>query len=132
MSSSRGCGSAWRGGGMGGRATRLGRGGGGWGGECGRRVGERVAEWVYGGDADTFAAVVGALLRSRGLTLAVAESATGGQLASLITEAPGASDYFLAGYVAYSAEAKRALGVNAQVLAAHGTVAAETTQALAA
>src|ERR1700730_9087655 len=96
------------------------------------RVRERVAEWVYGGEADSFPAVVGALLRQRGLTLTVAESATGGELASLITEAPGASDYFLAGYVAYSAAAKQALGVSPAVRAEHGTVARATTQALAA
>ena len=76
--------------------------------------------------------VVGAMLRERGLTLATAESATGGQLASLITEAPGASDYFVAGYVAYSADAKRALGVSAETIERHGTVAEATTQALAA
>ncbi len=91
----------------------------------------RVEPWVYGGEDDAFPAVVGALLRQRGLKLATAESATGGQLASLITEAPGASDYFVAGYVAYSADAKRALGVPADVLEQYGTVAAETTQALA-
>src|SRR5438876_14877 len=85
-------------------------------------VRERVAEWVYGGDSDSFPAVVGTLLRQHRLTLAVAESATGGELASLITEAPGASDYFLAGYVAYSAAAKQALGVSPEVLAEHGTV----------
>src|ERR1700682_4965474 len=96
------------------------------------KVRERVSEWVYGGESDSFPAVVGALLRSRGLTLAVAESATGGQLASLITEAPGASDYFLAGYVAYSAAAKQALGVSPGVIEEHGTVAQATTQALAA
>jgi nicotinamide-nucleotide amidase len=96
------------------------------------RVRERVSEWVYGGESDSFPAVVGALLRQRGLTLAVAESATGGQLASLITEAPGASDYFRCGYVAYSAAAKLALGVSAEILAQYGTVAQETTQALAA
>ena len=96
------------------------------------RVKERVAEWVYGGESDSFPAVVGAILRERGLKLAVAESATGGQLASLITEAPGASDYFVAGYVVYSAEAKRALGVSPEVLREHGTVAEATTQALAA
>src|SRR6266567_4839762 len=92
----------------------------------------RVSEWVYGGENDSFPAVVGGLLRSRGLKLAVAESATGGQLASLITEAPGASDYFVAGYVVYSAAAKQALGVSQQLLDEHGTVAQETTQALAA
>jgi nicotinamide-nucleotide amidase len=95
-------------------------------------VRERVAEWVYGSENDSFPAVVGALLRTQGLQLAVAESATGGQLASLITEAPGASDYFSAGYVVYSARAKAALGVSPEILAKYGTVAQETTQALAA
>src|SRR6266567_3099898 len=96
------------------------------------RVRDRVSESVYGGESDSFPAVVGALLRERNLKLATAESATGGQLASLITEAPGASDYFVAGYVVYSAEAKRALGVSQQLLDEHGTVAQETTRALAA
>jgi len=95
------------------------------------RVRARVEEWVYGGEADNFPAVVGAMLRARHLTLATAESATGGQLASLITEAPGASDYFIAGYVAYSADAKRALGVDPHVIEQFGTVAQETTSALA-
>jgi nicotinamide-nucleotide amidase len=92
----------------------------------------RVADHVYGGANDSLASVVGALLRVRGLKLAVAESATGGQLASLITDAAGASDYFVAGYVVYSAAAKQALGVSPAILAAHGTIAAETTRALAA
>jgi nicotinamide-nucleotide amidase len=96
------------------------------------RVRARVAEWVYGGEADSFPAVVGAILRERGLRLATAESATGGQLASLITEAPGASDYFVAGYVTYSANAKRALGVPDETLERYGTVAQETTSAMAA
>ena len=96
------------------------------------RVRARVHEWLYGTESDTLPLVVGAMLRERGLKLATAESATGGQLASLITEAPGASDYFVGGYVVYSAEAKRALGVSAETLERHGTVAQATTQALAA
>jgi competence/damage-inducible protein CinA-like protein len=96
------------------------------------RVRERVSDWVYGDEAASFPAVVGAMLRAKGLKLATAESATGGQLASLITEAPGASDYFVAGYVTYSAEAKRALGVSAEILERHGTVAQETSSAMAA
>jgi nicotinamide-nucleotide amidase len=95
------------------------------------QVRARVAEWVYGTEADSLPAVVGQLLRARGLKLATAESATGGQLASLITEAPGASDYFMAGFVAYSADAKRALGVSSEILERYGTVAEETTRALA-
>jgi nicotinamide-nucleotide amidase len=96
------------------------------------QVRARVGEWVYGTEADSFPAVVGAMLRERGFKLATAESATGGQLASLVTEAPGASDYFVTGYVAYSADAKRALGVPADVIEQYGTVAEETTLALAA
>jgi nicotinamide-nucleotide amidase len=94
-------------------------------------VRDKVGEWVYGTDNDSFPAVVGDLLRTRGWRLATAESATGGQLAVLLTEASGASDYFVAGYVAYSRAAKEALGVSASVLDEHGTVAQHTTQALA-
>ncbi len=95
------------------------------------RVRERVGQWIYGGESDSLPAVVGALLRQRGLSLAVAESATGGQLASLITEAAGASEYFRGGVVVYSPEAKRELGVPAEVLQRFGTVAPETSRALA-
>jgi nicotinamide-nucleotide amidase len=95
------------------------------------RVRERVDEWLYGTEADSFPVVVGRLLRARNLKLAVAESATGGQLASLITEAPGASDYFVAGFTVYSRAAKEALGVAPDLLDEYGTVARATTQALA-
>jgi nicotinamide-nucleotide amidase len=95
------------------------------------RVRERVDEWLYGGENDSFPLVVGALLRKRGLSLAVAESATGGHLAGLITDAPGASDYFRAGYVVYTRAAKEALGVSPVLLDQFGTVSAETTVALA-
>jgi nicotinamide-nucleotide amidase len=94
-------------------------------------VRSRVQEWLYGTEGDDFPGVVGKLLRQQNLKLAVAESATGGQLAALITESSGASDYFLAGYVAYSRAAKEALGVPTSVLDAHGTIAPETTAALA-
>jgi nicotinamide-nucleotide amidase len=96
------------------------------------KVEERIGEWLYGTESDTFPVVVGRLLRAKGWTLTVAESATGGQLASLITEAPGASDYFVGGYTVYSRKSKEALGVSTSVLNKHGTVALETTQALAA
>src|ERR671939_797274 len=80
------------------------------------RVRERVSDWFYGRENDSFPAVVGAMLRQRGLTLAVGESATGGHLAGLITDAPGASDYFRAGYVVYTRAAKEALGVSPVLL----------------
>jgi nicotinamide-nucleotide amidase len=95
------------------------------------RVRERVDEWLYGGESDSFPVVVGGLLRAKHLSLAVAESATGGHLAALITDAPGASDYFRAGYVVYTRAAKEALGVSPVLLDQYGTVSAETTVALA-
>lgn len=72
-------------------------------------------------------------LRTRGLTLATAESCTGGWLAKVITDEPGASHWLLAGWVVYSNEAKtRELGVRAATLARHGAVSEATVRQLAA
>ncbi len=78
------------------------------------------------------AAEVGALLRGRGLTLALAESCTGGLVSSLITDVAGSSDYFLGCVVCYANSAKAGLlGVNPQTLLAHGAVSAETAAEMA-
>lgn len=62
-------------------------------------------------------------LAARGVTVATAESCTGGNIARLITSVPGASDYFLGGIVAYSNEVKKqVLGVRAEDLAKYGAV----------
>ena len=72
------------------------------------------------------------LCRERGLTLATAESCTGGLVAARLTSVPGSSDVFLGGVVAYANEVKAAaLGVPAEVLRAHGAVSAETAAAMA-
>jgi PncC family amidohydrolase len=71
-------------------------------------------------------------LRARGMTLAVAESCTGGLLASRITDVPGASDYFRGGIIAYQNDVKeRLLAVPTRVLAQHGAVSEETAKAMA-
>jgi len=71
-------------------------------------------------------------LEGRGMTVAVAESLTGGLVCAAITAVPGASRCFLGGIVAYAAPAKAdVLGVPTSVLAMHGTVAAQTAQAMA-
>jgi nicotinamide-nucleotide amidase len=71
-------------------------------------------------------------LVGRGLTLAVAESCTGGLLAAAITDQPGSSAYFKGGVVAYSNEIKeRLLGVAPDLLRQYGAVSAEAAQALA-
>jgi nicotinamide-nucleotide amidase len=91
------------------------------------------AEAWYGSDDDTLEAVTGRLLRARGLTVAVAESCTGGLVGHRLTQVPGSSTYFERGFVVYSNAAKQALlGVPDAILAKHGAVSAECAQAMAA
>jgi nicotinamide-nucleotide amidase len=73
------------------------------------------------------------LCRSRGLTLATAESCTGGMVAERLTSVPGSSDAFLGSVVAYADEVKaHELGVPVELLEGHGAVSAETAEAMAA
>jgi len=75
---------------------------------------------------------LGEALRRAGLTIAVAESCTGGLLGSLITDQPGSSAYFLGGVIAYSDEVKRAqLGVAPALLESVGAVSKEVAEAMA-
>lgn len=92
---------------------------------------EILAEHIWGFDIDTLEGVVGALLLDRGLTLATMESFTGGLLASTLTDVPGSSSYYKGGLVAYSNEAKIALGVDAQLIKQYGAISAEVTEAMA-
>jgi nicotinamide-nucleotide amidase len=85
----------------------------------------------YGSDADTLERVVGSLLVDRGLSLAVAESCTGGLLGHRITNLAGSSRYFERGIVAYSNRAKQELlGVPEGVLRVHGAVSGECAEAM--
>lgn len=69
----------------------------------------------------------------RGLTIALAESCTGGLVATTITDVAGSSGYFLGGVVSYSNEAKAALlDVPEAMLEAHGAVSAQVARAMAA
>ena len=88
---------------------------------------------IFGRDAETLEGNVGALLRSRGQTLAFAESCTGGLLAGRLTEVPGSSDYFLGSAVTYANSAKTALvGVKPETLERFGAVSEETAREMAA
>lgn len=83
-------------------------------------------------DADALARQSGQVLKQRQLTLATAESCTGGLLATHITNVPGSSAYFKGAVVAYADEVKRQLlGVSADALAQHGAVSRETALAMA-
>lgn len=83
-------------------------------------------------ETDAIAATVGERLRERDETLAVAESCTGGLIGSLITDVPGASDYFDRGYITYAYGAKLAeLAVPREILDEHGAVSTPTAKAMA-
>ena len=78
------------------------------------------------------AARLGARCAALGLTVATAESCTGGLVAHLMTEVPGSSAYLRGGIVAYADDVKRsALGVPREVIAAHGAVSAQVALAMA-
>jgi PncC family amidohydrolase len=87
---------------------------------------------VYSTDGRPLEAVVGDLLRERHLTIAVAESCTGGLLASRLTDVPGSSDYVERGVVCYSNRAKIELaGVPDALIREHGAVSEPVAQAMA-
>ena len=76
--------------------------------------------------------VLAQALRARGLKLATAESCTGGLIAAACTAVAGSSEWFERGFVTYSNEAKAgSLGVDAQLIAAHGAVSREVALAMA-
>ena len=95
-------------------------------------VAARLGDIVYGDGDDTFAGVVGRALRTRGWTLAIAESCTGGLVGHMITKEPGASDYLLLDAVTYANSAKQSvLGVDEDVLRGHGAVSPECAARMA-
>jgi nicotinamide-nucleotide amidase len=91
---------------------------------------ERQAQFLFSSDGETIDSIVARLLRGRRLGLA--ESCTGGLLAARITDVPGASEYLAGSVVAYSDEAKtELLGVDPELIAAHGAVSPEVAEAMA-
>lgn len=92
----------------------------------------RLGRYLFGVDDVSLEEAVGARLKERGLTLATAESCTGGILSSRLTDIPGSSAYFVAGVVAYANEAKTGLlNVLGETLGSFGAVSAETAAAMA-
>ncbi len=92
----------------------------------------KIAKYVYGFGADSLEGVIGKLLNKNNLTLATAESCTGGYLAHMITSVPGSSRYFKGSVIAYSNEVKIAqLGVSTEDLKQQGAVSEEVAKAMA-
>ncbi len=97
------------------------------------KVDAELGDNIYTRGAESIEEIVGQRLRALGLTVAVAESCTGGLLAERLTAVPGSSDYFVGGWVSYNESAKKAwLGVPEAVIAEHGSVSEETAAAMTA
>ena len=98
-----------------------------------REVRQRLSDLVYGeGPNETFAAAVARVVRGHGLTLALAESCTGGLVGHMLTRIPGSSEFLIFDAVVYSNASKsKLLGVDPELIRAHGAVSAECASALA-
>lgn len=94
---------------------------------------QELGPWLFGEGGASLWKVVGARLKERKETLAVAESCTGGLICQLLTSEAGASDFFLGGFVAYSEMVKASwVGVSKQSLENYGAVSEPVAKELAA
>lgn len=98
-----------------------------------RQVEAKLGRFVFGRDEQTLQSSLVRLLRQKKLTLATAESCTGGTIGQMITDVSGSSDVYLGGWVTYANAMKtQHLGVPAELLAEHGAVSAPVARAMAA
>lgn len=86
---------------------------------------------IWGRDEDTLEGYIASQMHERKTTLAVMESCTGGLMSNTLTDVPGSSDYFAAGFVTYQTQQKIDLGVPADVIIQFGAVSPETARAMA-
>ncbi|MHB8910908.1 MAG: competence/damage-inducible protein A [Syntrophales bacterium] len=100
--------------------------------EAGARVEARLGKHIFARGDETLERIVAGLLTEKHLTLAVAESCTGGLITDRLTDVPGSSAFLDRGVVTYSNGAKIALlGVPEAVIREHGAVSAETARLMA-
>ena len=93
---------------------------------------DRVGRYIFGTGDDTLEGVLGDMLRERNLTVATAESATGGLIGHRLTKISGSSDYFLGGIIAYANAVKESvLGVDPSALMEHGAVSEPVARQMA-
>jgi nicotinamide-nucleotide amidase len=101
--------------------------------EVGNPIAQLLGDRIYTENAEEpLEAVVGCLLRKHRAKVATAESCTGGLVAARLTERPGSSDFFIAGFVAYTEAQKRdVLGIKPELLAKHTPVSEPVAAAMA-
>lgn len=96
------------------------------------KLAEPLEKWIFSRDERSIEEHILALARARGLTIATAESCTGGLVAARLTRVPGSSESFVGGVVAYANAVKTTeLDVPEALLAEHGAVSAEAAEAMA-
>ncbi len=96
------------------------------------RLKQLIPDHIFGFDNETLAEVIGRILLENGLTLAVAESCTGGYISHLITSISGSSGWFKGGVTAYSNEIKQnLLGVSENSLHSYGAVSEQVVREMA-
>ena len=97
-----------------------------------QRIRNRVEKYIYGAGNDELEEVVGRILTEKKLTIAIAESCTGGHIANRITDVSGSSLYFERGVITYSNQSKiDLLNVPAELIERHGAVSKEVAEAMA-
>jgi nicotinamide-nucleotide amidase len=100
--------------------------------ELGGRILAELGRVVYSTDGAPLEATIGETLKARGSTLAVAESCTGGLLGARLTETPGASEWFLGGFLVYGSGMKtRLLGIDERLVESQGAVSEAAALAMA-
>ena len=92
----------------------------------------RAGKFIFATSDVTLEETIGRMLSEKGMTVAVAESCTGGLVASRLTDVAGSSLYFLQGFVTYSNQAKqKTLGVQKELIESFGAVSEEVARAMA-
>ena len=100
--------------------------------EIEQRIRSKAGRFIFGKDEELLEEVLGKILKERGLTLAVAESCTGGLISNMLTNISGSSSYFERGIVSYSNAAKvEILKVNEDTIMENGAVSLEVARQMA-
>jgi len=92
---------------------------------------EILGDSIWGSDDESLSGAIGRLLKKNNLTLGLMESATGGALASSLTDIDGSSSYFKGSIVTYATEAKIMAGVSSETIETSGVISEETATAMA-
>jgi nicotinamide-nucleotide amidase len=100
--------------------------------EIEKRIRAKAEKYIYGVESEELEQVIGRMLTEKKLTIAVAESCTGGLITDKISDVPGSSNYFERGIIAYSNQSKtEILRVPKELIEKHGSVSSEVATAMA-